>query len=473
MKNIKKKIKLAFILIPTLFISWCINWCAERVCDTWFWDSDHCYQAVAIQDAEVDKCDKIKAEDFTWVGSNPPRDKCYMLIAENTGDLSACDKIQWWVMSYTREECILKASIANKNPEWCLELTWTAQFDCKNALSEYITVWAALDMDLKIEKLQEKLIDWENEEISKQIAELEKKRDNYFFLMSEDKKDEYEDLSDPLNREIRLDEFRWHIDKKTSESLLLLNNLTNEDWEKLDRKSYEAIRDWLKWKNDPKNDIELMDDEELLKLRRYEKANKAIEPLKIWKSPLTKNEKKIDQQLLFYNRMLEKQKAVDKWLGERQQDIDRELEYQKWQLKDNLTWKVTDIAKKAAFWELLDLVDSSAAWPTTSILWEAVNVVKDFAKDSEFRWLVHTYNNWMLEELANNNWDIDKTHEIVSKNLKEDPYRYEYYKEWITHSKYGNLIWNEECSDKNKNPLCINRDVFFKAMKKSYKYQNQ
>ena len=470
MKNIKEKIKIITLLTPLLFLNGCLWWCAEMACEVSSSDPDHCYQAVAIQDADTDDCEKIEAEQFASSGSNPPRDKCYMLIAENTGDLSACDKIQWWVMSYTREECIMKSSIANKNPEWCLELTWTARFDCKNALAEYITVWAALDMDLKIDKLKEKLKDWENEEISKQIAELEKKRDDYFFLMSEDKKDEYEDMSDPLNKEIRLDEYRGKIDKKTSESLLLLNKITLEKWEILSRKSYEAIREWLRWKNHPENDIEQMDNEELLKLRRYEKANKIIEPLKIWKAPLTKKEKSIDQQLLFYSRMLERQEAVDKWLNQREQDIDREIKFQEWDIKKHLTWKATDIAKKAAFWELLDLVDSKAAWPTTAVAWEALAVVIEEAKSSEFRQLVDAYNRGMIQELASKNWDIDKAHEEVAIKLRINPEEYE---EKARYSKFTNLMLNEECWPKNKNPLCLNKDVFFKAMKKSYKYQNK
>jgi hypothetical protein len=68
----------------------------------------------------------------------------------------------------------------------------------------------------------------------------------------------------------------------------------------------------LKWKNDPKNDIEQMDDEELLKPRRYEKISKAKEALKFWKANPTEKEKKLDQSLLFYQRMLERQAAIDK-----------------------------------------------------------------------------------------------------------------------------------------------------------------
>jgi hypothetical protein len=38
-------------------------------------------------------------------------------------------------------------------------------------------------------------------------------------------------------------------------------------------------------------------------------------------------------------------------------------------------------------------------------------------------------------------------------------------------AKYGNLIANPECD--GSNPLCLKKDIFWKAMKKSYKYQNQ
>jgi hypothetical protein len=166
--------------------------------------------------------------------------------------------------------------------------------------------------------------------------------------------------------------------------------------------------------------------------------------------------------------MLERQAAIDKWYTEKQQDFNREYEHLKKKWTDTILSKINDKLKKEAFWDLLD--GNELAWKSVAVLWEALDVVKEEAKNSEFRWLVNAYNKWMQEELASYNWDIEKAHKAVQKRLQEDPY---YYEDKRVFSKYWNLIENKECWPKNNNPLCLNKDIFFKAMKKSYKYQNK
>jgi hypothetical protein len=137
-------------------------------------------------------------------------------------------------------------------------------------------------------------------------------------------------------------------------------------------------------------------------------------------------------------------------------------------LKDKAWETATDEAKKAAFGELMDLVESSAEAPVTAILGEAIDTVKKEAKSAEFRGLVRAYNLGMQEELAKAGGDIERAHAAVTANLQKDPYTYE---DQNTFAKYGNILENKDCD--GSNPHCINRDVFWKAMKKSYKYQNQ
>lgn len=468
MKNIKKKIIIWFLLTSTLFLSSCLWAITEIMCDLWWVENmDHCYQAAAIQEADDEWCEKIKWSDFSSMWSNPPKDKCYKLIAENTWDISSCDKIEWWYASYTKEECILNASKKHTNPSWCMMLSWAAKKECMDAVWPKLTVWEALDMDKAIEDLKKELKKWPDKELEEQLKWLEKRKKDYVDTLPKDKKERYENLSDPLNKEIRLDSYRtW--DKKTRDALLALNEAARKRWETIPRKEYEAIRDMLKWKNDPKNDIEQMDDDELLKPRRYEKISKAKEALKFWKANPTEKEKKLDQQLLFYQRMLERQAAIDKWYTEKQQEFNREYDNLKKKWEDTILWKINDKLKKEAFWDLLDGDD--LAWKSAAILWEALDVVKEEAKNSEFRWLVNAYDKWMAEELSNYNWNIEAAHEAVKKRLQEDPY---YYEDKRVFSKYGNLIENQECWPKNNNPLCLNKDIFFKAMKKSYKYQNK
>jgi len=165
--------------------------------------------------------------------------------------------------------------------------------------------------------------------------------------------------------------------------------------------------------------------------------------------------------------MLERQKAIEKGLSKKQQDFEREsgrvLDY----VKDEIYNTAMDGAKKAAFGELMDLVDSPASAPVTAVLGEAIDTVKKEAKSAEFRGLVRVYNKGMEEELSKAGGDIEKAHQAVVKRLYDNPYEYE---DKNTFAKYGNLIENKDCD--GSNPHCINKDVFWKAMKKSYKYQN-
>lgn len=467
MKNLKEKIKIILILFPTLFLSSCLWALTDIFCDMWLVENlDHCYQGAAIQEGDREECEKIKWEWF--VGSNPPKDKCYLLIAENTGELGACDSIEWWNMSYTKEECILNTSKLHNNPSWCMQLTWEAKADCINTVWPKLELWEVLDMENQIELLKEELKKWSDLNLEKQLQWLEKRKNDFLAVLPAEEKERFKDLSDPLNKEIRMDSYSWKIDKKTKESLLALNNAALERWETIPRDEYEAIRDMLAWKNDPKNDIEQMNDAELLKPTIWEKFDKAKEYLKFRKANPTPEEKQQDESLLFYTRMLERQAAIDKWYTEKQQEFNKYVDKAKDETKDYFLWKINDKLKEEAFWDLFEW--DSTANLATAVVWEALDVVKEHAQASEFRWLVWAYNDWMKEELEKYNWDVEKAHLAVTKNLQEDPYRYENDR---VLSKYGNLIENKECWEGNNNPLCLNKDIFFKAMKKSYKYQNK
>ncbi|EKD67397.1 MAG: hypothetical protein ACD_48C00433G0001 [uncultured bacterium] len=74
----------------------------------------------------------------------------------------------------------------------------------------------------------------------------------------------------------------------------------------------------------------------------------------------------------------------------------------------------------------------------------------------------------MEEELAKAGGDVDKAHAAVTANLQKDPYMYE---DKNTFAKYGNILENKDCD--GSNPHCVNKEVFWKAMKKSFTYQQQ
>jgi hypothetical protein len=463
LKNIKTGMKFMAILILPMFLSGCLGGMAGLTCYL-LPDSDHCYQAAAMQENDPEGCAKIKGEGFE--GSNPPRDKCYLKIAENTGDLSVCDKIEGGMYSYTKEECYRDTSIKHENPSGCMKLSGSDKDTCVSSLSTKITAGAVLDLDNQIKLLKEELKKEPDADLQKQLEGLEQSRADHLAVMTEENKKNYEESSDPLNIEAKMDYYSGKIDKKSRDSLIALNNSLREKGNPMTEKEYQAMRDMLAYKNDPKNDIENMDDSEIVKLRWNEKLSNAKEFFKFWKANKTTTEQKYDEQLLFYQRMMERQEAIDKGFSQKQQDLQRETDRVTGYIKDEIVNAAIEEGKKQAFGELLDIVDSDAAGPTTAILGEAIDVVKEEAKSQEFRGLVRAYNKGMEEELAKAGGDIEKAHAAVVNNLNNNAYVYE---DKNTFAKYGNLIENKECD--GSNPHCLKKDIFWKAMKKSYKYQ--
>ena len=463
LKNIKTGLKVTVMLLLPFSLSGCLGGMAGLTCYL-LPDSDHCYQAAAMQENDPDGCAKIKGKDFE--GSNPPRDKCYLKIAENTGDLSVCDKIEGGMYSYTKEECYRDTSIKHENPSGCMKLSGSDKETCVSSLSTKITAGSVLELDQQIKLIKEELKKDPDPGLQKQLEGLEQSRVDHLAVMTEENKKDYEESSDPLNIEAKMDFYSGKIDKKSRDSLIALNNALREQGNPMSEKEYKAMRDMLAYKNDPKNDIENMDPSEIVKLRWNEKLSNASEFFKFWKANKTSKEKQYDEQLLFYQRMMERQEAIDKGLSQKQQDLERETGRITGYIKDEIVNAAIEEGKKQAFGELLDLVDSDAAGPTTAILGEAIEVVKSEAKSKEFRGLVRAYNMGMEEELAKTGGDVEKAHAAVVANLKKNAYEYE---DQNTFAKYGNLLENKDCD--GKNPHCLKKDIFWKAMKKSYTYQ--
>jgi hypothetical protein len=347
-------------------------------------------------------------------------------------------------------------------------LSGSEKNDCISKVSPNVYPASVLEIDDQIKILKEELEKEADAGLQKQLDELEKKKDDYLQVMNEKNKKSYESLSDPMNKQVSMDYYSGKIDEKTKDSMIALNDSLREKGEKLSEKEYKSISEMLAYKNDPQNNIENMDPTEMLKLRWNEKMGNAIDYLKFWNSNPTAEEKKYDEQLFIYQRMLERQAAIEKGLNQKQQDFSREADRVTGYIKDQVYEKIMDEAKKQAFGELLDLVDSPASAPVTAILGEAIDTVKKEAQSAEFRGLVRAYNKGMEEELAKSGGNIEKAHASVTANLQKDPYMYE---DKNTFAKYGNILENKDCD--GSNPHCVNRDVFWKAMKKSYTYQNK
>ncbi|MDD4352057.1 MAG: hypothetical protein PHU71_03705 [Candidatus Gracilibacteria bacterium] len=427
-------------------------------------DSDHCYQDAAVQTGDSADCAKIKGADFAAGGSNPPRDKCYLRIAENTGDLSACDQIEGGLMSYTKEECLLGASVKHNNPSGCKELTGSARQQCINAVGPNIEAGQVLEVDEQIKVLEAELANSPDEGLQAQLDGLKVKRQDMLDVLPGSTKSEYQELSDPNYQRIVGDYVTGDLDQKSRDELVDLTRSLREKGEELDDKQYQALRDYLKAKNDPANDIENMDDAEIVQARWNEKMGMAFEKVKFWKANPSEAEQKLDQQLLFYNRMLERQAAILKAQSAAEQDLQRNAGI----FGDAITSEIKDKIQGEAIKYIFGEIAEGTAGYATKVLGEALDTVKAEAQGKEFRGLVRAYNLGMEEELAKAGGNVDKAHAAVLKNLESDPYTYE---DQNTFAKYGNLIENKNCD--GSNPHCIDHDVFWKSMKKSYKYQQK
>ena len=114
-------------------------------------EPDHCWQAVAIQDANPDECAKVTGKDF--VGQNPPRDKCYLLIADETNDYGPCKDIQGGFTSYTPNECVTNIVIKNGDPDGCKNLDGLpAQQACLEAFKTSITADKLTEINDEVDK---------------------------------------------------------------------------------------------------------------------------------------------------------------------------------------------------------------------------------------------------------------------------------------------------------------------------------
>lgn len=452
------------ILLPLFSLNGCLGDIQYILCGTVI-DSDHCFQGAAVQEGDPDKCEKISGKDFEGMGSNPPKDKCYLLIAENTGNMDACDKIEGGMMSYTKEECLQNVADKYENPLACEKMTGPDRENCRKSLSTKIDAVKVIEVENQIDVLKKALEDDpEDADLKKQYEELEAKKTAMLGVLSKEEKDIYERNTDPINKLIIGDFAMGDLDSESKESLIKLNESLKEKGMPFDKDSYEKFRDYLIFVKDPKNDVENMDDAELAKDKWRDSLGNAIDKIKFWKSKKTEAEKKYDEQLRFYERMLNRSKAISEKLSEYEQEMYEDLEV----IGKGLGEYGSDKAKSFVLEELLGKGASKATSITSAVLGEAITSVKQEAKSMEFRGLVRAYNLGMEEELSKHGGDIEKAHEAVLKKMDENPYEYE---KDNTYAKYGNILLNKDCN--GSNPHCIEKDIFWKAMKKSFKYQNK
>jgi hypothetical protein len=458
--------KFSLIIAAPMFLSGCSLLSAiEGFACVLSPDSSHCYQESAVAAGDPSICEKVKVpKKFAGLGSNPPQDKCYLMVAQNTGNLETCKKIKGGMMSYTQEECIIETSTEHENPSGCNMLQGEARSRCVEKLSPLITPDKALEVDNQIEVLKEELKKGSDPALEAQLKGLEDKRKDMVAVMSKENKAEYNRQSDPLNKEIIGDWAVGDFDSETKNKLISMNERLKANGVTMTKEQYTSVRDYYAYVNNPANDIEQMNDRDLAKDKFGDKVGNLVDKFKFWKTNDTDEENNLDEQLRFYERMLERQKGINQGLSEFQTDFQNTAA----QIGDGIGNYVADKAKEKVIEEIFGSITEKTVGLTTQVLGEAIDEVKSQAKSAEFRGLVKAYNGGMQEELAKFGGDVDKAHAEVTKKLSEDPYAYA---EGNTFAKYGNLIENNECD--GSNPHCLNKNVFWKAMKKSYKYQHK
>jgi hypothetical protein len=428
-------------------------------------DSAHCYQDEAVSSGDPDICDKIiQPAKFKDMDSNPPKDKCYLMVAQNTGNLDACDKIKGGMLSYTVDQCVLEASIENENASGCQKLSGTSKAKCVSELGPLMTADKVMEVDSQIEILQNELKKGSDPNLEKQLAGLQQKKSDMMAIMSKDNKDNYNFQSDPVNKQIVGEWSAGSVDSSTKDKIINVNAQLKAQGLTMTPEQYTAIKEYYKYKNNPENDIEKMDDAQIVKDRLGEKVGNLVDKLKFWNSNDTPQEKAEDQQLRFYQRMLERQEAITKGLSVKEMNYENTVEA----IGEKVKEKVADEAKDKVIEHIFGEATGLTTKVTTAVLGEAVNTVKKEAQSAEFRGLVKAYDDGMKEELSKFGGNVDKAHAEVVKKISADPYTYA---SGDSFAKYGNLVENKDCD--GSNPHCIQKDVFWKAMKKSYKYQNQ
>jgi len=435
-------VKKSILLLPAtaLLLSGCLGDVMEIFCEAGP-DSDHCFQAAAVQESEPETCDKIAGEGFN--GSNPPRDKCFLQIAQNTGDPSACDGVEGGFMSYSKEEC-LEGAFRNHSVE-----------DCKNTEDEqkcraawgkngkgcgdgYVWNAAANACEVKKDEPTETENPFENDKVKEDLQTIgDAGKSGYMQLLDWDI--EHETDPDRLAGLQKYKEFLENAGEKMDNVSTTFDQL--QELKKIFIDSY-----------DPKDSIDNMSASSILSKGFFDRLQEKL----VGEDPPTEASKAEDA-LTVYEEMLKRQ-ADNDFL--QQGRLTRVSDTLIGKAKDEATSKlkegVEDIAKTVA----------GDAFAVVGIVDHALSSFQEEAQKQMFIGLAAAYNRQRDSiTQAHPDWSSEQIHKATVDNVKANPY------EDVPNSgfvKYGNIIENGDCKDAGNNPLCIDNRVFWTAMDKTY-----
>jgi len=439
-----KKLSFLLALTPTLVLASCLGDVMEIFCETGP-DSDHCYQAAAVQDAQPETCEKIEGKDFNKVSGNAPKDKCYLMIGENTGDPSVCANIEGGLISYSQEECE-EGAMRGRTVEDCVNAA--DEMKCRSA-------WAAKGKGCgegyKFEQgacvvpktPDDKGADDDIE--SKVEADLKTMKDaatgKYMDLLTQSIEDEEDDA-----KKKGLEAYKEFLEKG-GETLETVQTTADQlaEIKKIFLDSY-----------DPSMDIDKMPVNKLLDPGLFDKIKS-----RIFGEDEQDARGKAEDSLTVYEAMLKRQTDID-FLQKGRMD----------RLKETVVSKVKDKAVDALKESVEGAVKAAAgeAFGAIAPVKEALDSFQEAAQKEMFIGLAAAYNRQRDSiAAANPNLSPEEIHKRTVDNVKANPY------EDVPNAgfvKYGNLLENKDCNDES-NPLCIDNRVFWTAMDKTYQYANK
>lgn len=437
-----KKFALIFIVPACLLLSGCLGDVMEVFCETGP-DSDHCYQAAAVQEAEPETCEKVSGKDFKF--SNPPKDKCYLQIAQNTGDPSVCEKIEGGMMSYSSEECLdavfknhTVADCADAEDEAACRTGWAKHdkgcgegfwFD---ASKKACVKGEAPGSDDGIDsKVKEDLTTIKDAATGKYMELLEKAIDT----------------EDDPGKLAGLQAYKEFLGKagETIEN-------ASATWEKMEQLKKIFIDAY-----DPSMDIDRMPVDKILEKGLFERMKDKLLGEKT-QNAAQKEYSSAEDALSVYEAMLKRQGDIDYLKKDK-------LSRLKDAVGNTLQESGTDKVKEGAK-EIAEGI-AGHAFLAVGIVDHALSSFQKGAEHEAFVGLARAYNRRRdAIEQQNPGLSSDEIHKRVVSQVQADPYQDNTNGGFV---KFGNLVENKDCQDES-NPLCIDNRVFWTAMDKAYVY---
>lgn len=450
----KTRILLPLAASSSLVLTGCLGDVMSVFCEVGE-DSDHCYQAVAVQEDRPEDCSKVEY--------GPPRDKCHLMIAENTGDPTACEGMEGGMMGYSKEEC-LAGVWKNHTAEDCAGRD--NEMACRNAYAQngkgcgdgFMRSTSTGECGKIPTKEECEGVQQVNPFCDGTDDDIEDKVANDLNTMKDAATGKYMELLEAA--------IESETDPDKLAGLQAYKEFLEKSGEKLE--NVAATVDTLKELKkifldayDPSMDIEHMPVSSILKPGFFERVQTGLFG-EGTKTPAEEENSAADDALSVYEAMLKRQGDID---------------YLKKSKFERLSGTITDKLKEKAQGELSDGVKGVAegiagtAMSTVGIVDYALSSFQEEAKKAMFQDLAKAYNR-RRDDLAAKRPDLspEQIHTMTVQQVKDDPYQDNTNTGFV---KFGNLLENKDCNDDSGNPLCIDGRVWWTAMDKTYEHAHK